>query len=74
MNKKIFMVCAMLIMCVFIFAACNNNDDGKVTNTSSGTTTTKESETEDLGDRLSTAVSEVVTDLSQMMPTTNIAS
>lgn len=74
MNKKIFMVCAMLIMCVFLFAACNNKDDGKVTNDSSASTTTKESQTEDLGDRLSTAVSEAVTDISEMMPTTNIAS
>ena len=74
MNKKIFMVCAMLIMCVFLFAACNNKDDENATTDPSITTTTTESQTEDLGDRLSTAVSEVVTDISEMMPTTNIAS
>ncbi|NCC86402.1 MAG: hypothetical protein EOM05_00845 [Clostridia bacterium] len=74
MNKKIFTVCAMLIMCVFLFAACNNKDDDNVTTESAITTTTKESQTEDLGDRLSTAVSEAVTDISEMMPTTNIAS
>lgn len=74
MNKKIFTVCAMLIMCVFLFAACNNKDDENVTTDPSITTTATESQTEDLGDRLSTAVSEVVTDISEMMPTTNIAS
>lgn len=72
MNKKIFMVCAMLIMCVFMFAACNKNDGGDVSTTAT-TNTTQASEKEDLGDRVSSAADEAVTDISEMLPTTSNA-
>lgn len=73
MNKKIFMVCAVLIMCVFMFSACNKNNGGDVSTTAT-TNTTEASEREDLGDRVSSAASEAVTDISEMLPTTSNSS
>lgn len=75
MKRRIFFVCALLIMSIFVFVACNNNNDGKVTTTTTtGAETTTGTPAESAEDRLQTEASEFGDDLTSMMTTTTEAS
>ncbi|MEG0979960.1 MAG: hypothetical protein RR911_01935 [Oscillospiraceae bacterium] len=68
MNKKIFLVCALLIMSIFVFAACSNKDDGKVTTTTTAATSTTESVAKDAKNRMESKMTEYENDITTMLP------
>ena len=74
MKKKIFTICAMAIMCVFVFAGCNDKKDGDVTTTESTTVTetetaeeTETETTEDTGEDLKGKLESAVTEATKKM-------
>lgn len=80
MKKKIWVLCAVLVMCACVFVGCNKKEDGEVTTTTTTETTMAETETdtetettegtgEDLESRLSSGVSKAVTEVSDMATT-----